>query len=110
MRVRTHHDKAIISRASFFTKEHGFHSLAEEPLTLSPRRSQQVSIQREARRIIVDQPDCGHNCARGVLPDGVRCPPSTAVFPPTFDLAVLGWVLREKRELVGGSQGRKGGA
>jgi hypothetical protein len=110
MRVRTHRDKAIISRASFFTKEHGFHSLAEEPLTLSPRRSQQVSGQRETRGFIVDEPAWGHNYARGVLPDGVRCPLSTAVFPPTFDLALLGWVLREERELVGGCQGRKRGA
>lgn len=36
MCVRTHHDKAIISRMSFFTKEHSFHGLAEESLTLSP--------------------------------------------------------------------------
>ncbi len=36
MRVRTHHDRAIIRRLSLFTKEHGFHGLAEEPLTLFP--------------------------------------------------------------------------
>jgi len=36
MRVRIHHDRAIIRRLSFVTKEHGFHGLAEEPLTLFP--------------------------------------------------------------------------
>jgi len=36
MRVRTHHDRAIMCRLSFFTKEYGFHGLAEEPLTLFP--------------------------------------------------------------------------
>jgi len=36
MRVRTHHDRAIMRRLSFFTKEYGFHGLAEEPLTLFP--------------------------------------------------------------------------
>jgi hypothetical protein len=36
MRVRTHHDRAIMCRLSFFTKEYGFHSLTEEPLTLFP--------------------------------------------------------------------------
>lgn len=35
MRVRTHHDRATISRTPL-TKEHGFHGLAEEPLTLFP--------------------------------------------------------------------------
>lgn len=77
MRVRTHHDKAIISRMSFFTKEYGFHGLAEEPLTL--------------------------------FPDGVRCPLSTAVIPPTLDVALLRWMLRDEREFVGSSQGRKRG-
>lgn len=36
MRVRTHHDRAIMRRLSFFTKEYGFHGLAEESLTLFP--------------------------------------------------------------------------
>ena len=36
MRVRTHTDRAIISHTSFFTKERGFHGLAEKPLTLFP--------------------------------------------------------------------------
>ena len=36
MRVRTHHVGAISGRHSFFTKEYGFHGLAEEPLTLFP--------------------------------------------------------------------------
>ncbi len=36
MRARTHHDRAIMCRLSFFTKEYGFHGLAEEPLTLFP--------------------------------------------------------------------------
>ena len=36
MRVRSHHDRAITSRFSFFTKEYAVHGLAEEPLTLFP--------------------------------------------------------------------------
>jgi len=36
VRVRTHHDRAIMCRVSFFTKEYSFHGLAEEPLTLFP--------------------------------------------------------------------------
>jgi hypothetical protein len=45
-----------------------------------------------------------------VLPDGVRCPLSTAVVPPAIDVALLCWVRGEERELVGCSQGRKRGA
>jgi hypothetical protein len=44
------------------------------------------------------------------LPDGVRCPLSTAVGPPSIDLALLGWMLGEERELVGSCQSRKRGA
>jgi len=79
VRVRTHHDRAIMRRASLFTKEHSFHGLAEEPLTLFP-----------------DVVRCPLSTA--FPPAAIGC----------FALLGCAG-FRDERELVGGGQGRERG-